>query len=284
MTTKLSKQQWKIMICAVLVAVSGSLGIDIHLASLPHIMGYLHTDKQHMQQSISIFLLGMGASLLVYGPLSDKLGRKPVIAIGLIIASISSFAAVSSTTIFFFLSMHLLQGIGAGVCWGLGRTIVADVLSLEQLAIVGSYITLFISLSPMTAPLIGAYMQHYFGWQSNFILLGTLILVALLIYLFLCPETNKHKNPKAFSLSGIWKNYKSLVKHPLFLGCTLIAGFSMGATMAYATTSSFILQKQFLLSAVAFGWFTACVEIGSISGKIINCISNIRLNRLFLFG
>jgi len=268
--TKLTRQQWQIIIGIILVTLSGSLGIDIHLASLPHIMTFLHTDKQHMQQSISIYLLGNGVSLLFYGPLSDQFGRKPVIIVGLIIASITSFIAASSTSIFFFLTMRFMQGLGSGVCWGLTRIVAADILNMEQLSIVGSYITLFFSLSPLAAPVIGAYVQTYFGWQANFILLGCLLLIALSVFIVLVPETNHHKNPKAFSVAGLWHSYSSLLSHRLFIGCTLITGLITGATMSYTTTSSFILQKQFLLSAVAFGWFTACVEIGSITGKLLN--------------
>ena len=67
-----------------LLAIGSFLGVDIHLASMPYIMKYMHTTKHYMQFSISIFLLGLGTSILVYGPLSDKYGRKPIMLIGLI--------------------------------------------------------------------------------------------------------------------------------------------------------------------------------------------------------
>src|SRR5436309_2599299 len=119
----LTFEEFKILAVSVIFAICGMLGIDIHLASLPHIMAYMHTDKSHMQQSVSIFLLGMGVSLLFYGPLSDKYGRKPIVIFGLAFASIFSFASALSTNINTFLILRLLQGIGSGVCMGVGRTI-----------------------------------------------------------------------------------------------------------------------------------------------------------------
>ena len=129
-----TRQEFKILISAVLLAVCAMLGLDIHLASLPHIMVYMHTDQLHMQQSISIFLLGLGASLLVYGPLSDRYGRKPIVIMGMTLAIISSYVTALTHNVHAFLLMRLLQGIGSGVCMGLGRTIIADVLHGDRLA------------------------------------------------------------------------------------------------------------------------------------------------------
>lgn len=169
---KISAHEIRILAIVVIIATCSLLGIDIHLASLPFIMKYMHTDKTHMQQSVSIFFLGLGVSMLFYGPLSDKYGRKPIVIIGLIIAAIASFASVFTHNIHSFLLMRLLQGIGCGVCTGLGRSIVADILQGDRLASIGSYFAMFISLSPLIAPALGGYIQHYFGWQMNFIVLG----------------------------------------------------------------------------------------------------------------
>lgn len=80
-----SSAERRVLISTRVFTVAGFLGIDIHLASLPVIMKFMHTDKVHMQQSISIYLLGMGVSMLFYGPISDKYGRRPIILFGLIV-------------------------------------------------------------------------------------------------------------------------------------------------------------------------------------------------------
>ena len=262
-------EEFKILSVTVVFAICGMLGVDIHLASLPHIMAYMNTDKAHMQQSVSIFLLGMSGSLLFYGPLSDKYGRKPIVIFGLAFASIASFICALSTHIQTFLFLRLLQGIGSGVCMGVGRTIIADVLQGVRLSSVGSYFSMFLSLSPVLAPALGGYIQNLFGWQANFIALGLILTSALFLYMFLCPETNKHINPYAFSAKGLYENYKSLLFHPIFLGATLITGLTMAANMAYATISPFMFQIQFNLSPIAYGWLTAIAGAGGFVGKFI---------------
>ena len=87
------------------------------------------------------------------------------------LACISSYSAAFVQHIVPFLILRILQGVGSGVCWGLGRIIAADVMQGERLAATGSYFTLFLSLSPLLAPALGGYVQHWFGWQANFILL-----------------------------------------------------------------------------------------------------------------
>lgn len=119
--------------------MSGSLGINVHLASLPRMMTCIHMDKQHMQQSLTLFTLGIAVTILVYGPLSDQVGRRSVIFFGFIVAAISNFLIAASHDVNTFIWLRVLQGIGSGVCWGLGRTIAADVMQGEKLASVGPY-------------------------------------------------------------------------------------------------------------------------------------------------
>lgn len=277
MAVTLTRQEFKILSITVFVAICGTLGIDIHLASMPHIMAYLQTDKPHMQQSVSIFLLGMGSSLLFYGPLSDRYGRKPIVIFGLSLAALSSYVTPFTTTIHTFLLVRLLQGIGSGVCLGLGRTIVADVLQGDRLATVGSYFAMVFSLSPVVAPVIGGYIQHWIGWKANFVVLGTVLALALLTYMLFCPETNQHKNPRACTVEIVYQNYKSLLLHSLFVGCMLISGIAMASNMAYATTSAFILQTQFHLNPIVYGWLTTTVGAGAFLGRFITPIA---INRI----
>src|SRR3990167_4118955 len=267
---KVTAQEFKTLSIIVVVATCGMLGIDIHLASMPHIMTFMHTNQQRMQQSVSIFLLGMGASLLFYGPLSDRYGRKPIVIFGLLFAAIASFASVFTTHINAFLLTRLLQGIGSGVCMGLGRTILADILQGDRFAVIGSYFSMFITLSPMFAPALGGYIQQRFDWQANFITLGSILTAALLLYTFFCPETNKHKNPMACTPTVIFHNYKTLLSHATFVGCTLMTGIAVSAAMVYSTLSPFIFQIQFHLSPVVYGWLTAIAGLGGFVGKFIN--------------
>lgn len=265
---KLNLQQIRTLIIVLLIALSSMLGTDIHLASLPHIAVALNTNQQRMEQSISIFLLGLGLSLFIYGPLSDKYGRKPIVIIGLLIAVVSCFSIVFSAKINMFLFWRFWQGIGLGVGSGIGRTIFADILTGEALAIIGSYFSTCMSISPLFAPMLGGYLQHFFGWQSNFIVLGIFCLIIAILFAYYCPETNLHKNKK-LSLQNMTKNYLFVIKNPIFVNSTFLTGISMSVIMVYATTSSFIFQKEFNLNSITYGYITAISGCGAFVGKII---------------
>ncbi len=250
--------------------IGAFMGVDIHLASMPHIQLFMHTNQAHMQQSVSFFLMGMGVSLFFYGPLSDKYGRKPIVLFGLGLATVSSFAAAFTIHIGPFLIMRILQGVGSGVCSGIGRTILADRMQGKRLATLTSYSGMAVCLSPLFAPMVGGYIQHWFGWQANFIALGLFMLIAFLLFLFVVPETNQHRNPKAVTLSGLASSYSHLLRHRRFLGATFMSGIGLAATMVYSATSAFILQRGFDLTPVAYGWLTSLVSVGSICGRFIS--------------
>lgn len=269
-TLKVSKHEFKTLAIIVLVAICAFLGVDIYLPSMPFIADFMHADKAQMQQSVSIYLLGTGASVLFYGPLSDKYGRRPIVIFGMVLATLASIAAAYTTKINEFLIIRLLQGVGAGVAIGIGRTMIADVLQGERYSVIGSYFGTFVTLSPLFAPVLGGYIQEWIGWRGNFFALAIILALVTIIYTCFCPETNKHKNPKAFSLAGLYKSYTSLLKHRTFMACTIISSFFMALTATYSTVSSYIFQREFHIRPVIYGWLTAIIMVAIIAGKIIN--------------
>ncbi|OGT30390.1 MAG: hypothetical protein A3E87_01520 [Gammaproteobacteria bacterium RIFCSPHIGHO2_12_FULL_35_23] len=283
---RITREEFKILVIVISLGIAGMLGIDLHLASMPYIMQTMQTDKVHMQQSVSIYLLGAGLSLLIYGPLSDKMGRKPIIIMGVSIAALASLWSVFTTHINIFLLSRLVQGIGAAACIGIGRTIITDVLSGHKLATVGSYFSMLTSLSPLLAPTLGGYIQHWFGWQANFILLSAILLITLFIYIIFCPETNQHINAHAFRLNSLCNNYLQIARNKAFLIYTLIAGIGISIGIVYATASSFIFQTEFHLSPVAYGWLGVIVGVAGMLGKFMGAtmIRFFGMNRTLSIG
>ena len=189
--------------------------------------------------------------------------------IGLIIAIFSSFGAAFTENIEAFLFMRLLQGIGSGVCTGIGRIIIADIAHGKKLAVLGSYVSLFQSISPVLAPVIGSYIQKKLYWQANFIVLGGYFTLILFIYLFLCQETNLFKNPYATKIKNIFKQYKELLLNPTFIGSTILSGCVMGSFISFSTLSSFILQIRFHVSPVNYGLIIGLLGVLSMFYKAI---------------
>lgn len=281
MSESLTKQEFFSILAIVSIGFGGLLGIDIHLSSMPSIMSYFKTDKGHMQQSISLFLLGLASSQLIYGPLSDKFGRKPVVLFGIFLASSASFAACFANSIEVFLFLRFLQGAGSSACMGLGRTMIADILQGDRLSTVGSYFTTILAFSPLLAPSVGGYLEFYYGWQANFFVLGSYILLAGIFFFLACPETNKHIQEEPLKFKAIFKTYLSLFQKKLFIGCCLVAGVAMAANIAYATISPFIFQTEYHLTAIQYGWVTAFAGLGALVGKLFNPIFVNRIGGMY---
>lgn len=262
-----SSLERRVLYSTIVFAIGGFLGIDIHLASLPAIMEYLHTDKIHMQQSISLYLLGMGVSMLFYGPLSDHYGRKPVILFGLIFGSLFGFLCMFTQNIHQFLLARVLQGLGCGVCMGLGRTVIGDVLQGERFAILGSRLSAMGSFVALVAPVLGGHLQHLFGWQANFFAFGTYLLIAALVYGLFCPETHLHRTP--FQLRPLFTHYREILTHRTFVLSALLSGLVMSLGMIYAALGPFILQQKYLLSPVTYGWVMGSLAITTLIARFI---------------
>lgn len=266
---KVSLKELKLLSLTIALVFCGSIGLDIHLASFPEMMHYMHTTKAAMQHSVTLYILGVALSMLVYGPLSDKVGRRPIILFGLGFASISSFLACFTDHIGVFLLLRFLQGVGCGVCWGMGRIIAADIMQDERLAAVGSYLTLFLSLSTLFAPALGGYIQHWFGWQANFMVIGIVTLcVQILLYLFF-EETNEHKDAQAFELKNLVGNYLYFFRNKAFVGATLLTGIAMSANIVFITMSSFMFQQEFHKGPIVFGWLMAAIGVAEVMSKLI---------------
>lgn len=266
----LNRQEFIALLSIVFLALGGLLGIDIHLASMPYIMTDLGTDQTVMQQSITLFLFGLGVSQLFYGPISDVVGRKPVVIFGVIVAGAASFLACFSQSIASFLCYRFLQGLGSSALMGMGRTMIADLYQGERLSSLASYFTMILVLSPMVAPALGGIIEEYYDWQMNFAVLGGYIVLSGLFFYFCCPETNQHKQAESLRLKIVFNRYIGLMKHPDLILCSALAGFAMAANMTYATLSPFIFKTQFALSPQDYGVVTALAGSGALLGKLIN--------------
>jgi MFS family permease len=257
----------KFLAALVLLVFLGSLGIDIHLSSLPFIMSEFHASGYEIQQSISLFLLGLGCSVFCYGPLSDKYGRKPIVLAGCLIAIPANALVLMCHQLHYFLFLRVLQGIGSGVTLGLGRVILSDLVQGEAYVISSSYLTMITGLSPIIAPLIGSYIQTYLGWRVNFLLLSLLFVIIFIIFLF-STETNPYKKP-LLSLSNVLQNYLNLLASPLLLSFCLLAGIGLGTEVLYIATNPFVLQNTFHLSPIIYGWVSGAVGISLILGRFM---------------
>ena len=124
-----------------------------------------------------------------------------------------------------------------------------------------------VSLSPLLAPALGGYIQHWFDWQGNFVFLAFFFGISLFFFGLFFPETNKYINVNAFLFKNIFINYKSLFSKKMFVGCTLLAGLVTAANFSFVTKSAFIIQNEYGIKPVLYGWLMSLTAIGGLISR-----------------
>lgn len=263
----LKPQEKRTVVLITCMLFLGMLGTDIHLATLPQITQYYDCSSADIQLSIPVFLLGVGFSALLYGPLSDKYGRKPIISFGICLAVCGNLFSLLADNVGLFLLSRIIQGLGAGVCYVLARVVLSDIVKGKDYAVISAKITLFTGLSIILGPLLGGYVQHFFSWKANFLLLGGLLFIFWLLFNFLYLETNSNKD-KTIALKRVVSAYKHVILNKYFVLATLTSGIGLSAFVAYTSSSSFIFYYHFKLNNIQFGWLTGLVGLGLLISRL----------------
>lgn len=261
---------WILLIAVNLNAIGYSF-TDLYMPSLPAIREYFGTTNVYTQFSVTVYLICVGASQIIYGPLSDKYGRRVVILSGLFVSMFGSAIILSSNSIYMFLLGRMIQGMGLGVSMSLSRAVLADLYSGAMLAKTISTMNIISPLVLDFSPVLGGYLQDWFGWHANFVfLLCQSVLLFSLIFLRL-PETNLNIN-KDVPYKELIKIYMKLISSKYFMGYTLVYSLTLSAIFAYSVVAPFILQEIVGLTASEFGLTAIVIGVTLILGGITNTL------------
>ncbi|ANF81245.1 Bcr/CflA family drug resistance efflux transporter [Acinetobacter sp. NCu2D-2] len=266
-TTTQTRSKSLIILLSALVAF-GPLSIDMYLPSLPSIALDLNTHVAAVQKTITIFLLGFSIGMLVYGPLSDRYGRKRLLMIGIVIYVLATLGCILATQIEQLQVFRLLQALGGASASVLSRALVRDLFENHEIPKILSLMHIITMIATLIAPLLGALIVEYAHWSGIFIF--------LLAYSLLCLAWSKItiQAPKPnHAPTGILQNYKAVLSNRFAWGFMLSNSFSFGAMFAYITASSFVFIHYYGFTAQQYAYLFA----GNIFSIIIFTAINSRL-------
>lgn len=249
-----------------LLVAFGPVCTDLYLASLPDMARDLATTTTMVQLTLSAFVGGFAVMQLVYGPLSDRFGRRPLLLGGILIYVAASIYCVFAPSIEALIAGRFVQAVGA--CCGpvLGRAVVRDLFAREQAAKVMSYMASAMALAPLVAPTIGGWFHTWFGWRSNFLLLALFGVLLLALVWRMLGETNQHKDPQAMDLGRMAENYREILTHRLFLGYVLTMTAAFGGLFSFISASSFVMIDVMGMEPRFFGLAFAFASAGFVVG------------------
>jgi MFS transporter, DHA1 family, multidrug resistance protein len=257
------------LLLAMLTAL-GPLSMDMYLPSLPDIAHVLGAPVARTQLTISSYLIGFAVGQMIYGPLSDRYGRRPVLLAAVALYLASTLACAAAQSVDLLIVARLLQGISGSGAIVLARAIVRDVYSGVQAARELSLMGSISATAPIVAPMIGGVLQAGFGWRANFICMSVGGLIALLVAARLLPETLRPNN-RASSLSffSMVRGYGAVARHRGFLVYLGIITTTYAGLFAWVSGASVVLQGVYGLSAVTFGFTFALGAAGYMLGAML---------------
>lgn len=252
----------------VLVSTISPLGINIFQPSLPGLMDVFAVDYATVQLTLTLYLASIAVAQLVVGPLSDRIGRRPVLLGGLILFLFGSLLCIAAQSLSMLLVGRVLQA--AGGCTGLvlSRAIVRDLYERREAASMIGYVTMGFAVAPMVAPMIGGAMDTVAGWRAPFVFLlayGVVVTVAAWIRL---GETNT--TPHVVPARVLLGEFASLGRIPLFWCFALTSALASTAFFVFIAGSPYVMIDILERSPLEYGYYFVLVAGGYIIGNFLS--------------
>jgi len=275
---KIPNQFWLIVTLALLTMV-GPFTIDTYLPSFPTLEEFFHVDRILMSQSIAVYIFASALSTLIWGALSDSIGRKIVIYYTLALYIVASIGCAFSSDFSWFLFFRMLQGVAASGGMIVGRAIVRDSFDSSQAHRVMAYVMMVFALAPAVAPIIGGFLHDSFGWQSVFYFLAFYGIIVSILTNRILPETLKHEDKTSFHPVAVLKVYLLTLQNKRFQAIIFTVGISFAGLFLYVTGSPALIFDILKLDSSSFAYqfvpMTSGIVIGSfISGRLSHHLSS----------
>ncbi|MDN5247571.1 MAG: multidrug effflux MFS transporter [Wolbachia endosymbiont of Tyrophagus putrescentiae] len=275
-----------IMILSVAVA---DMATDLYSVALSNIASYFQVEGSVAQLTISLNLAGIAISGLIYGPLSDHYGRRPIMLIGMTIFTFASIACCIADNITLLILARFIQGMGSGVACVIGYASIRDMYSGSEYSRAISKLNMVAALSPGIAPVVGSYiLSHGYGWHFLFMIIFLATSIMLCIIYFKLQETlvtDKNKTSLGNVTISILTQYVMVFRNYRFLGFAVIQGLTFMWLWAYIANYSFIFESMGI-DVQYFGYFISVVIIFYMIGTLINrkYVSKIGMNKMLVIG
>lgn len=264
-----SEHKHHLTVIAAMLAMIGPFTIDAYLPSFPEIEASFDISRAMLSQSMSVYLIAFAISTLLWGPVSDRIGRRLVILASMLIYIAASIGCAFSNDLHYFLIFRTIQGFAASGGFIASRAMIRDAHDSESAHRAMSQVMLLFSVAPAIAPVLGAWLQVHFGWRSVFWFLtafGTL----LYIMTSFIKETLAKEHQQSLHPKDVLIIYKKIVLHRQFIGLVLSISCSFAGVFLYISGAPSVIYDFLRLSSNDFGLLFIPIVCGLIVGSLVS--------------
>ena len=255
------------------LAMIGPFTIDTYLPSFPFIGADLQASPAQMQQTLSLYLFTLALMTLFHGTLSDSFGRRPVILVSLALYVVTAAGCALAASLPQLLFWRAVQGLAAGAGIIVGRAIIRDSFAGHEAQRLMSLVTMIFGIAPAVAPVIGGWLQDWFGWRTIFWFLaiyGVLLFFAVVRCL---PETHPVAARQPFHAQPLLRNYLRLGRDPKLVLLCLVIAFNFSGFFLYVVSAPAVIYDLLRMSEKDFAW----LFVPGISGVMFGAFLSGRL-------
>ena len=243
---------------------------DLYLPALPYITASFDTTVAHAQLTLSVMLLAFGASQLIWGPVSDRYGRRPVLLAGLGLYALSAIGAALAPAMEWLIGWRLIQGIALGAAVMCARALVRDLFDdpVQSARALSRGLSGLGVLACISAPL-GALLTAYLGWQFTFVFLAAFSFAVLLLIAFRLEETLREPRTQSLRPGRLVHTWAGILTHHTFWSYALLQAATYGGLYVFLASSSFVFMDYLSLSATHYGIIMFSMSASYISGTLL---------------
>lgn len=252
------------------LAMIGPFTIDTYLPSFPAMGRDLSATPAQLQQTLSVYFFTFAVVTLFHGTLSDSFGRRPVILASLVVYIAASIGCAAATDFGQLLLFRVLQGTSAGAGMVVGRAVIRDSFEGHAAQRLMSLVTMIFGLAPAIAPVVGGWLQAWFGWQAVFLFLAFYGLVLFMVSWARLPETHPPSARQPFALAPLARTYLRLAgSRPLLLLCVGV-GLNFAGFFIYIVSAPAFVYDLLGLNEKQFAWLFVPGIIGVMIGAFLS--------------
>ena len=256
--------------------------MNIYLPSLPAMADHFQTSYPVVQLSVALYLGTTAVLQLVIGPVSDRLGRRPVVLWSCVLFCLSSLGCIYAPTVEVFLLFRMAQGVIVSAMV-LGRAIIRDMFTTNEAASMIGYVTMCMAVVPMFSPALGGVLEYSFGWQGSF---WTLAVIGGALWLLCWADLGETHVSRLASAGAQVREYRDLVRSGRFWAYAATAAFSAGAFFAYLGGAAYVGSTIFGIGAADLGLYLGSPAVGYMIGNGVSGRYSARfgIDRMVLCG